>query len=289
MTDKDLVQVMIESVEPEFSYFQNFWAHAKHPGEAIEKILRACLDLGIQDPVAAELDWVDASALPDDVIHDEELGVFYSPVRYSFPSEKSFRAPFGIINSSNKGELDYELIREGYSLGKTKDGIYEIDAAVEGERLFNTFIELVKRLSSIKVFWLVLAADWEDKGREEFWTNEKLNTAKRIESYLTSRWNDTVANGHVALTAYDEVGQTNLSIDTHKTIKVLTKSSSMQRKLAAGLRSLKFEELPKFHSLEIGFYHWHYRPTESKSRDALVAALKKDGFELWRSQAADTR
>ena len=41
MTDEDLVQVMIESVEPEFSYFQNFWAHANHPGEAIEKILRA--------------------------------------------------------------------------------------------------------------------------------------------------------------------------------------------------------------------------------------------------------
>ncbi len=289
MTDEDLVKVMIESVGPEFSYFQDFWAHGKHPGAALEKILSACPRMGIMDPIARELDFADPSALPDDLMQEEKLGVFYSPVRYSFPSEKSFVAPFGIIESATKGDLDSSLIREGFSLGKTSAGIYEIEAAIEGERVFNTFIELVNRLPSIKVFWLVLAADWEDKGREEFWTNEKLNTPKRIESYLTRRWDDTVGNGHVALTAYDRVGQTNLSIDTHKTIKVLTKSLAMQRKLAAGLRRLGFEELSKFQSLEYGYYHWHYRPARSKSRRGLVAALKKDGFELWRSQAADTR
>ena len=158
---------------------------------------------------------------------------------------------------------------------------------VERDKLFNTFVEVVKRLPSIKVFWIKLAADWEDKSREEFWTSEKLNTVELIESFLRSRPKDTIANGHIALTVYSSVGQTNLSIDTHKTIKVLTKSATTQRKMAAALRRLGFEELSKFHSLEYGYYHWHYRPWRSKSRTRLIAALKRDGFRLWKDRGVE--
>jgi hypothetical protein len=61
------------------------------------------------------------------------------------------------------------------------------------------------------VFWIKLAADWEDQNRQEFWTNENLNTVESMASFLTAHWDDTVANGHVALTAYGEPGQTNLT------------------------------------------------------------------------------
>jgi hypothetical protein len=106
-------------------------------------------------------------------------------------------------------------------------------------------------------------------------------------SFLTAHWDDTVANGHVALTAYGEPGQTNLTIDTHKTIKVLTKSATIQQEMASALKSLGFEELPEFHSLEYCFYHWHYRPTRSKSRAGLVAAMKKWGFSLWKDEIVE--
>jgi hypothetical protein len=53
--------------------------------------------------------------------------------------------------------------------------------------------------------------------------------------------------------------------------------------MATAFRRLGFEELVEFHSLEYRYYHWHYRPARSKSRTRLVAALKRDGFRLWKS------
>ena len=283
MDDKTLFKVLIESVEPEYSFFQTFWTYTKHPGEAIEKVLRACERLGINSAFANELDVSDFKLLPDKVVHDKKLDVYYVPGRTFFPTEKTFRAPFGIIKSFENGKYDYDLIREGFCQETTSAGVYEVEVVVEEEKLFSTFIQLVDRLPSIRVFWIKLAADWEDVGREEFWTNEKLNTVLRIEQFLRSWFNDTVANGHVAVTVYSSVGETNLLIDTHKTLKVLTKSATIQRRMAASLRRMQFQELSKFHSLEYYYYHWHYRPARSKSRGRLVAALKADGFELWKT------
>ena len=281
MPDNTFFEVMIESVEPEHSFIQVFWTSATHPGEAIEKVLRACVRVGINNAIACELDHYDFKSLPASAIYDKKLDVFYSKGRSYFPTEKTFMAPIGIIKSFANGKYDYDLIREGFYQRKIRDGIYEIEVAVERERLFDAFVQLVKRLPSIKVFWIKIAADWDDAGREEFWTNEKLNNVELIADFLKARWQDTVANGHVALTAYSSAGQTNLSIDTHKTLKVLTKSVTIQRKMAAGLRRLGFEHLSRFHSLEYGYYHWHYRPARSKSRTSLVAALKRDGFTFW--------
>ena len=285
--DKTFFTVMIESVEPEHSFIQVFWTSGKHPGEAIEKVLRACAGLGIRNAFASELDTFETfefKSLPRKVVHDKDLDVYYSQARNDFPTEKKFRAPFGFIKSFLKGKYDYDLIQEGFYQRRTDAGIYEVELVVENQRLFSTFVQLVKRLPSIKVFWIKLAADWEDVGREEFWTNEKLNTVELIADFLKSRWKDTVANGHVALTTYSSVGQTNLLIDTHKTIKVLTKSVTIQRKMSAALRRLGFEQLSKFHSLEYGYYHWHYRSARSKSRTRLIAALKRDGFRFWKER-----
>ena len=274
--------VMIESVAPEQSFFQTFWTYGRHVGEAIESVVRMCSHLGIRNAIANDVDTFNFKSLPRNVVRDQKLNVFYVPGRSYFPTEKSFIAPFGIIKASEEGKYDYSLIREGFALEKTTAGIYQVEAVVRRDRLFETFIELVKRLPSIKVFWVKVAGDWEDENREQLWTNEMLNTVALIAGFLESHWNDTVANGHVALTAYSSVGQTNLSIDTHKTIKVLTKSAKIQNRMAAALRRLKFEELAEFHSLEYGFYHYHYRPARSKPRKRLIAELKRQGFSLWR-------
>ncbi|HEX6044664.1 MAG TPA: hypothetical protein VFZ22_09270 [Pyrinomonadaceae bacterium] len=283
MADKTFFTVMIESVEPEQSFIQVFWTSADHPGQAIQKILRACARLGIKNPHACELDSYDFNSMPRSVVRNTSLDIYYSRARNYFPTEKTFLAPDGIVKAFLNGKYDYDLIREGFHQRRTKAGIYEIEVVVERERLFDTFVQLIKRLSSIKVFWIKLAADWEDAGREELWTNEKLNTVELIADFLKACWNDTVANGHVALTAYSAVGQTNLLIDTHKTIKILTKSATVQRKMSAALRRLGFEQLSKFHSLEYGYYHWHYRPSRSKSRTRLIGALRRGGFTLWKT------
>jgi hypothetical protein len=285
--DEDLFRVMIESIEPERSFFQVFWSSATHIGAAIDTIVSACVRMGIRNPSAREADCVEFDSLPENAVHDKRLNIWYGPGRSYFLTEKAFIAPAGIVESIQKGEDDYELIREGFRLPEIEEGIYEVEATIERDKLFDTFVELMKHLPAIRVFWIKLAADWEDQNRQEFWTNENLNTVESITSFLTAHWDDTVANGHVALTAYGEPGQTNLTIDTHKTIKVLTKSATIQQEMASALKSLGFEELPEFHSLEYCFYHWHYRPTRSKSRAGLVAAMKKWGFSLWKDEIVE--
>ena len=282
--DQGLFRVLIESVEPDESFIQLFWSPASYPGQAIESVLKACIRRGIRNPIARELDYVHFNPSRDKAVLDKKSNVFYARERIYFPTEKSFIAPFGIIASPQRGERDYELIKEGFYLSKNDD-IYDVEAAIEDDKLFSTFVELINRLPSIRVFWIKLAADWEDSDREEFWTNEKLNSSESITTFLTTNSRDTVQNGHVALTAYSDVGQTNLSIDTHKTIKVLTKSAKIQRTMAAVLRSLGFKELSRFYSLEYGYHHWHHRPFRSKSRTRLVSTLKKAGFNLWKSQS----
>lgn len=274
-----LVRVMIESVEREHSFFQNFWSPATHIGEAIDSVLSACVRIGINQPIAIEADYVAFNSLPENAVRVNKLRVWHAPERHYFPNEKAFIPPVGIIESSQKGEYDYELIREGFSLNTTEDDIYEVEAAIERDKLFDTFVELMKVLPSIRLFWIKLAADWEEQNQEEFWTNENLNTAELIVSFLKTNFNDTVANGYVALTVYSDSGETNLNIDTHKTIKVLTKSTLIQREMADALKRMGFDELHEFHSLEYCFYHWHYRLTRTKSRSKLIAALKKWGFK----------
>jgi hypothetical protein len=276
---------MIESIGPVQSYYQLCWSPATHIGVAIDRALSACVHLGIDNPIAREADFVDS--LPANAVRKRQLKIWYAPTRYYFPSEKAFVAPAGIIASSEDGETDYKQIRAGFSLSKTAEGIFEVEAAIERDKLFDVYVELLKRLRSIKVFWIKLAADWEDRDREVFWTNENLNTIDSIRSFLTNHSTDTIVNGYVALTTYGAVGQTNLTIDTHKTIKILTKSARVQREMAASLKRCGFNELPEFHSLEHGYYHWHYRPTRSKSRKRLIAGLKNWGFKLWRAHQVE--
>jgi hypothetical protein len=286
MNDKTFFTVTIESAESEQSFIQVFWTWASHLGEAIDKILRACANMGIESALPSEADTYDFATLPKHAIFNEKLDVHFDQTRYCFPTEKSFLPPKGIIKSCLDGDFEYELIHEGFDRTKRDDGIYEVELVVERDKLYPIFNELIRQLPSIRVFWVKLAADWEDKDKEEVWVNEDLNTPGSITDYLMTHSKDTVENGHVTLTVYSEVGKTNLSIDSHKTIKILTKSVRMQSKMVRALMKLRFEEASELHSLEYGYYHWHYRPAKSKARARLIAALKRDGFSAWNPNEA---
>jgi hypothetical protein len=129
--DEDLFRVMIESIEPERSFFQVFWSSATHIGAAIDTIVSACVRMGIRNPSAREADCVAFDSLPENAVHDKRLNIWYGPGRSYFLTEKAFIAPAGIVESIQKGEDDYELIREGFRLPEIEEGIYEV------ERLLN--------------------------------------------------------------------------------------------------------------------------------------------------------
>jgi hypothetical protein len=51
--------------------------------------------------------------------------------------------------------------------------------------------------------------------------------------------------------------------------------------MAAALRRFGFEAAAELHSLEYGYYHWHYLLARLKSKARLVMSLKRDGFSTW--------
>src|SRR6185503_2894872 len=155
---EDLFKVMIESIEPEQSFFQVFWSPATHIGAAIDTILSACSRMGFNNPSAREADGVEFDSLPENAVRNKRLNVWHAPERHYFPTEKAFIAPAGIVESGQKGEYDYELIREGFRLPEIEEGIFEVEATIERDKLFDVFVELMKRLPSIRVFWIKLAA-----------------------------------------------------------------------------------------------------------------------------------
>ena len=148
VTDKDFYTVMIESEEPEESFVQLFWTHANHPGEAIDKILRACAGLGIENAFASEFDISEFKALLRKTFHDKKFDAYYAPERYGFSTEETFRTPAGIIESFAKGELDFALIKEGFCQNRFEAGSYAVELVVENQRLFSTFVEFANCLES---------------------------------------------------------------------------------------------------------------------------------------------
>jgi hypothetical protein len=288
MGDRSFFIVFITSTGPEESFIQVFWAWAEHPGEAVDKVLAACDRMGVQNAHAMELNYYDDTLLPDEVVHDEMFDVTYEPHHYIYPTVKVFIPPRGIIRSHIDAEqLDPDLIRQGFGSELQDDSSYRVEVVLEQHQLFWTFDTLMKRLPSITVFWVSLTTDWEGIEGEEIWVNEALNTPESIADYLLTHVRDTLDNGYVTLMAYSDVGRTNLFIDSHKTIKVLTESEDVQAAVIMALRDLGLPELDELYRLEFGYYHWHYRPQGSKSRAELVTALSEHGFSHWRPHHHD--
>lgn len=258
------------------SYFRAFWTWADQIGVAIENILRCAEGMRIPAPRVAELDPFEFEDLPNTAFSDD--GVTYvSDTSHSFPTELSFELPSGVVFSSIEGPHDVGEIDVGYSVDEPDEGLTTLRAVVDEESLVGTYLHLVEALPDIQVFWIKLHADWEDD-KEEMYTTEALNEVQKIERFLSETSADTVLNGHVTITTYSKTGATNLNIDDHKMIVVLSYDSVQIDSLGLALESRGVFKREQLIGVDQEFHHWHYRPSRSRTRKELITALEEKGF-----------
>lgn len=281
--------VVIEcAVNEKDAFIQIFWTWAQDIGEALAKVLAVAKESEeLPSPVATDIDPYDFDTLPDDVNEIGGTSVFTSGSRFYFPAdEHRFIVPRGIIPSSAEAELSPGDLCAGFT--EYADGdLLRIDCLASADRLEETFYALPDVLPGIPVSWIECSDKWDEAGTRQFYANEALNTPALIRGYLHAAPENVLHNGMVKFTAYSEEGATNLLIDDHKEVCVITYSRQIGDGMAEALRTLGYEKSEDLKTVSAGLYHWHYTPFGALPRREFIEQLQKDGFSLWKELPAD--
>lgn len=273
---------LIECSNEDYAFYTTAYAWGSHLGEAVERIRRFALANGLPEPNIVHIDPVDPDTLPETAQTKHDGLSYLVAGRTYFTPEYRYRLPRGIVFSGMEGEFDQNDIRPGYQVYKDDEGLITIEAVVEKENLLDLYLKLLPE-SGIPVFWVALADDWEDAGKEEFYTNDTFNDRKRIAEYLENNRIDTLENGHVILTTYVREGQTNININDHKLIVVMTFDEGISNSACKVLEETGLERHEQLINVSDRFYHWHYRHPEGADRKGLIEKLLGQGFTFWKA------
>lgn len=275
----------------------NFFVYGPHCGAALQQALQAADDQGVAGAYAVEasrLDNLEDYELPDDAF-ELPSGVLMLPTRYTYPlgvDAPEFVPPTGIIKAGDgdeeQEEHDYALIRETFvAYAADDEGFFHFELVVEQPRLNATFLQAIRSLPAISGFWLQLQEHWHD-GPTELWVNQQLTSPAAIEDFLRTYRTSTLENGFVDCIVSAEIGDTSLTLDEHKTIRLRTQDEDVFVAFLRGIEQLGFERTTgELYSLEVGYHHYHYRPHDSLSRPDFTALLASQGFELFDSWEED--
>jgi hypothetical protein len=285
-TDEDSLYVyLLEEADPIEPFFQTYWAHAEHLGEALHKVIVAATRNGLSLPLARAADSCEIPNSDWEVARNPEADVFWTVGRIFFPPEPSFRVPYGVISSYAKGDHDLDEIRAGFERSADETGLHTIEVNVPESGLLGTYSHLLSLRSRFKVFWYKIHGHWTDSDQDELYVNESLDSPEKIITHLRKTEINSVKNGFLTLTAYIEEGATNFNISDHKKIVVLTYSENVADQVVAELERNGLGRIDPFVSIELGIHHWHYRHPESKPRDQLIQSLLESGFRKWAPKA----
>jgi hypothetical protein len=271
---------LVEWSEGDTSFFTNYWTWAEHIGDAIERIRAHARQIGTDDLIVVEIEPYDYENLPDETISEGNT-LFVSDTKHAFPTEQSFRLPYGVVLSAVKGPHHSDESAIGHSIEEHEDGLIELAAVVEEQSLLSLYVRLAEQLPDIEVFWIKLHEEWEDPGTEAIYTNESLDDSRKIESFLLQNRLDTLSNGYVTITTYCDQGQTNLNISDHKMIVILSYDISLIDLMSQTLEGSGVPQREQLAKVDCEFYHWHFRHPQSKSRTELVASLEEKGVVKW--------
>jgi len=272
----------IEWVEGDTSFLTNIWARGSHVGEAIQRILSAAKLNEIESPVLIDLEGCEVDDIIEGAVAVDRGNSFIDPREYSFPTQYSYKFPYGVIPVRNaEHSIDVDAIRPGYETWRDDDGLINVEAVIEREEIFDFYVSLVETLPEIRTFWLKLQEDWEEFGSEEIYACDELTTSLEIRDFLRDNWIDTVLNGHVALTTYTDEGHTNLSISDHKMVVLLTYDERIAKTVCASLKHSGLNRHEDMLSVAGGVHHWHYRHADGRDRQGLIRLLCDKGFKLW--------
>ena len=113
--------------------FGNFFAYGTHCGEALYFAVEGAKSNNFTNPCVVEagrLDIIQDYVPPNDLVAVTDKASM-KPNVHTFPfndDDKQFVPPKGIVKSTNDGELDYSLVKEGFvAYAKNEQGIFEFE------------------------------------------------------------------------------------------------------------------------------------------------------------------
>lgn len=263
----------------------NFYAYGQHLGDALENVILASNDQDINNIILIE-----ASLLNDfsEIGDNEELiqiseNVFMRQTIYSYPfddPDRDFIAPTGIVKGIDDGEFSYELIKENFiALDKNEDGIYSFELNVAKPKLIDIFYISINSLPTVDGFWIYMKNYWDNQ-QTELWTAKHFTDKQTLFDFLRNHEADTLENGYVDIVVHSLIGETNLTLDEHKKIKLHTKDEHIFSNFIDLIMELGYQQTEDFYSLANDYYHWHYRPKNSLTRNEFLVMLNDNKFEL---------
>ena len=273
---------IVNELDGDISRIHVFWSWATHIGEAISKMVECAIRQQIRNPVLLKLDPYDFENLPNEVLTDDSGKTYFSDSSYSYPTKNFYQLPYGVISSCIEGDRDIEEIQIGHKIEYFDRGLIQLIAVVDGDNLLHTYTEIIKILPSIRVFWVKILEDWENLDRREMYVNEELVDPKSIRDFLERHDIDMFLNGYLGFTSYGEQGKTNVSIDEHRLISVLSYDEILLYKMSQFLEEKKIPLKTNLVTIQDKIYHWHYRHPVSKTREETIALLRRNGFQYWK-------
>lgn len=263
----------------------NFYTYGEHLGDALNKTVEAAKKQNFLNYNLTEASCLNSF---EDIGDNHELveiakEVYMRTETYTFPlddSDNEFIPPIGIVKSVYEGEYEYDLIKENFvAYGADDNGVFEFELVLEKKNLVSTFIKSIDFLPSVDGFWIYIKNYWEN-GPTELWVAKHFSDKEIIIEFLKNNKIDTLENGYLDLVVHSTIGETNLTLDDHKKIKLHTKDENVFNGFIGNIIDLGYEQTREFYSLEFGYHHFHYRLSESKSKEEFKMILVANKFEL---------
>ena len=265
--------------------FGNFYAYGIHLGDALAKAFQAFENGNYFNPnliEASMLDNFEEIDRHDELVKLSEV-VYMRQTTHSFAfaeTDKEFTPPIGIVKSVDDGEYEYDLIKENFvAYGQNENGIFEFELVVAKPDLINVFLKALGYLPTVDGFWVYIKNFW-DNDKTELWVAKHFTDKEVVIEFLKTQQKNTSENGYLDIVVHSLAGETNLTLDQHKTIKLHTKEENVFNDFIGQIINLGYEQTKEFYSLEYGFHHLHYRPANSLTRTEFKKMLVQNNFEM---------
>ncbi|QNR25160.1 hypothetical protein [Croceimicrobium hydrocarbonivorans] len=264
--------------------FCSYFSYGHRCGVALENIYAAAKKEGISKPTVIEMmrldDWDDYK-IPEAAIKVSENS-FRLPGTDTFslnsPSQV-FTPPKGIAFSTEEGDFESELIKEGFvAYTKDENGVYEFQMVVDNSRLIEVFFKCANFIEPVDSLLIEMMEHWEMR-TPELWAGKALCSKKEVLDFLKEHQSDTLENGFVELIVHSPIGLTNLRLCEHKKIQLHTESLEVFNSFIRAVINLGFKQTRDLYNIEYGYHHWHYRPSKSLNRDEFTQLLMDLDFE----------
>jgi len=85
---KQLYKLLVDAVDEEGPFYQNFYAYGKGYDESIDSTMIFLNYLGYKDINIVEVEHFDVNYLPDEIIEDELFNGYIQNVKFAYPVEK---------------------------------------------------------------------------------------------------------------------------------------------------------------------------------------------------------